>query len=292
MSITGILLSALILGGVGLLFGGLIAAAHRKLKVWEDPRIDGVSELLPGTNCGACGYAGCRAFAEGLVAEKTQPAGCTNMGADGIEDVARYLGVEAGEAVKRVARLLCMGGAGLATQSATYRGLSTCGAAAAVAGGGKGCTWGCLGLADCAVACDFDAIVMNESDLPVVDPVKCTACGDCVDACPKNLFEIYPLEWKLIVQCKSLIEGDEAEALCKVACTGCGKCVLDAAPGVIAIRDGLAVVDHDKNDQAGPEAIDRCPTGAIAWVTGSQFESESESKSGSREPVGSLNECR
>jgi len=276
-----ILAAVLILGGVGFAFGGLIALANRKLKVWEDPRIDGTVDLLPGTNCGACGFAGCRAFAEGLVEGKAQPAGCTNMGEDAIADVAAYLGVEAGEATKRVARLLCAGGSDVALQRGTYHGLSTCAAAAAVAGGGKGCTWGCLGLADCAVACTFDAIVMNAQGLPVVIPAKCTACGDCVEACPKDLFTIMPLDQKLIVQCKSLLEGDEAEALCKVACTACGRCVDDARPGVIAIRDGLAVVDYTKNADAGPEATLRCPTHAIQWIEYAQF-------APTREPAGSV----
>jgi Fe-S-cluster-containing hydrogenase component 2 len=152
-----------------------------------------------------------------------------------------------------------------------YRGLGTCKAAAAVAGGSKGCVWGCLGLADCEVACTFDAINMNEVGLPVVVPAKCTACGDCVEACPRDLFTIMPMEHRLLVQCKSLLEGEAADRLCRVACNGCGKCVLDAAPGVIAMQNGLAVVDYAKNDLAGPEATRRCPTGAIVWVEGAQF---------------------
>jgi len=161
MEFTTILSSVAILGGVGLAFGTLISLAHMKLKVWEDPRIDEVTDLLPGTNCGACGQAGCRAFAEALVAGKVQPATCTVMGPGDIAEVAEYLGVEAGEANKRVARLLCAGGRDVAIQQAEYRGLQTCKAAVAVAGGGKGCAWGCLGLADCEIACDFDAIYMN-----------------------------------------------------------------------------------------------------------------------------------
>ncbi len=129
--------SVAILGGVGLAFAGLIALAHRKFQVWEDPRIDAVAAMLPGANCGACGQAGCRAFAELLVAGGIQPAGCTVMGADEVADVATLLGVEAGEADKRVARLLCAGGSDVALQQADYRGLATCAAAAAVAGGGK-----------------------------------------------------------------------------------------------------------------------------------------------------------
>ncbi len=265
-----VLLSVAILGGVGLVFASLIAIANRRFWVWEDPRINAVVDMLPGNNCGACGKAGCRAFAEALIEGQTQPAICTVMGPDQVGDVAGYLGVDAGQANKRVARLLCAGGCDVAPQLAEYRGLQTCKAAAAVAGGGKGCSWGCLGLADCEVACDFDAIYMNDTDLPVVIPERCTACGDCVEACPKDLFTLMPIEQKLIVQCKNLLEGDEAEAVCQVACTGCGKCALDAAPGLIAMVNGLAVIDYSKNDLATPAATVRCPTGAIVWVEGAQ----------------------
>lgn len=276
MEFTTILSSVAILGGVGLAFGTLISLAHMKLKVWEDPRIDEVTDLLPGTNCGACGQAGCRAFAEALVAGRVQPATCTVMGPGDIAEVAEYLGVEAGEANKRVARLLCAGGSDVAIQQAEYRGLQTCKAAVAVAGGGKGCAWGCLGLADCEVACDFDAIYMNAVGLPVVIPEECTACGDCVEACPLDLFTLMPLEQKLIVQCKNLLEGEEAEAVCRVACNACGRCAADAAPGLIEMVNGLAVIDYSRNELATPDAIARCPTGAIVWVEGSQFADKPE----------------
>lgn len=266
-----VLASAAILGGVGLTFGTLIAIVHRRFWVYEDPRIDALVDLLPGTNCGACGQAGCRAFAEGLVGGSIQPAQCTVMGSDQIDTVAGYLGVDAGEAQRRVARLLCAGGCDVAPRHAEYRGLGTCAAAAAIAGGGKMCSWGCLGLGDCEVVCDFDAIYMSATELPVVIPERCTACGDCVEACPKDLFTLMPMEQHLIVQCRNLLEGDRADAVCRVACNGCKRCALDAAPGVIDIVNGLAVVNYDRNGSAGPEATVRCPTGAIVWIEGAQF---------------------
>lgn len=271
MDVIEILRSTAIVAGVGLVFGVLIAVAHLKLKVWEDPRIDAVTDLLPGTNCGACGQPGCRAFAEALIAGKIPPATCTVMGPDDVADVAGYLGVDAGEVEKRVARLLCAGGADVAVQQASYRGLQTCIAAAAVAGGGKGCAWGCLGLDDCKEACDLDAILMNDVGIPVVLPEKCTACGDCVEACPLDLFTIMPMDQKLIVQCKNLLAGDDAEDMCKVACNACAMCVADAAPGLIEMVNNLAVIDYDKNVLANPEAAGRCPTGAILWLEGQQF---------------------
>jgi len=229
--------SALILGGVGLFFGLLISLVNKRFRVWEDPRIGGVEEMLPNTNCGACGQPGCRAFAEALVSGREQPSGCTVMGAEDIEDVAGFLGVEAGAANKRVARLLCAGGKDEAHREADYSGFETCKAAAAVAGGGKGCTWGCLGLADCERVCDLDAIYMNEDELPVVIPERCTACNDCVETCPKDLFVLMPMDHKLIVQCRNLLHGDDAEDLCSVACNACSRCVADAAPGLIEMVD-------------------------------------------------------
>ncbi len=271
MTPVAILTSVAILGGVGLTFGTLIAVAHRRFWVWEDPRIDSVTDLLPGANCGACGFAGCRAFAEAAVGGDVVPAECTVISRMEVEVVAAMLGVDAGEANRRVARLLCAGGSNVAVHKAEYDGIESCAAAVAVGGGGKGCTWGCIGLADCAVSCTFDAIRMSEYELPLVDPDRCTACNDCVEACPLDLFELMPMDQMLIVQCKSLLDGDAATDLCSVACDACGRCAVDAAPGLIEMVNGLPVIDYAKNELADPAACARCPTDAIAWVEGAQF---------------------
>jgi electron transport complex protein RnfB len=265
------LLAILILGGVGLAFAVFIAMANRRLWVWEDPRIDVVASMLPNANCGACGLPGCRAFAEQAVEGRVAPSQCTVGSDDAHKAIAGFLGVDAGAAVRRVARLQCAGGSDLAAPQAEYRGLATCAAAAAVAGGGKACAWGCLGLADCERVCDFAAITMSDTGLPVVDAVKCTACGDCVEACPKGLFTLLPVDYHLLVQCKNLLGGDAVLEQCKVACTACGKCVQDAAPGLISVASGVAVIDYDFNPQADRHAVERCPTGAIVWLSGAQF---------------------
>ena len=266
-----ILDSALILGGVGLFFGFLIAMVNKKFWVWEDPRISEVEGLLPNTNCGACGTPGCRAFAEALIAGEQKPSGCTVMGPDDVADIANYLGVDAGAATKRVARLLCAGGKNESVRNSGYSGFDSCKAATSVASGWKACAWGCLGLADCEKSCLLDAIHMNENELPVVDPALCTACNDCVIACPLDLFVLMPMDQKLIVQCKNLLHGDSAVDLCRVACNACMKCVADSEPGVIEIRNNLAVIDYEKNSLTDPKAISRCETGAIVWVEGQQF---------------------
>ena len=269
--LTSVLVPAAILGSIGVVLGAAIAAVNRKFWVWEDPRIDQAEELLPGTDCGACGQPGCRAFAEALVDGAVDPADCTNMSADEIERVADELGLDAGEASDRVARLLCAGGSDVAIRKAPYEGAESCAAAVSVTGGGKGCPWGCVGLADCAVVCDFDAIRMNENDLPVVDPELCTACEDCVEACPLDLFTIMPTDQKLIVQCRSLLEGDSATMICSVACDGCARCARDAPDDLITMEDGLAVIDYERNELANPAIQESCPTGAIVWVEGEQF---------------------
>lgn len=272
MELTAIVVPAALLAGLGVALGAAIAAANRAFWVWEDPRIGEAEELLPGTDCGACGQPGCRAFAEALVGGAVEPAECTNMSEEERQAVADFLGVDAGEAVQRVARLLCAGGSDVAPRKADYEGIRSCAAAVAVTGGGKACPWGCVGLGDCAVACDYDAIRMSETDLPVVDPDLCTACEDCVDACPLDLFTIMPMSQKLIVQCRSLLEGEAATDLCAVACDACGRCAMDAKDDLIVMENGLPVVDYARNDLAGPEATARCPTGAIRWVEERQFE--------------------
>lgn len=265
-AMTSLLIAGAIMAGIGGVLATLLAIANTKLYVYEDPRIGQVESMLPGANCGACGSPGCRAFAERTVAGEAAPGKCTVSTPEGIAAIAALLGVDAGTEEKRVARLACAGGAHVAWMRARYEGLRTCRAANLVSGGGKGCAWGCLGLGDCAVVCQFNAITMDEHGLPVVDEDKCTACGDCVRICPRQLFSIHPVSHRLWVACKSLAEGEAAEAECEVACTGCGRCAADAPAGLIKIANNLAVVDYSKNHLANMDPIQRCPTGAIVWL--------------------------
>jgi Na+-translocating ferredoxin:NAD+ oxidoreductase RNF subunit RnfB len=277
-----------IMTGLGLFFAVILAVAYRFLKVDEDPRIESTEDLLPGSNCGACGQPGCHAFAKKLVQGEESPSRCTVAGSDVIDAVAELLDVDPGAQAKRVARLHCAGGKGQAYQIAEYQGLDGCSAAAVVSGGGKGCSWGCLGLADCQAACTFDAIEMTAGGLPSADPEKCTACGDCADSCPRDLFELVPLNQNLFVQCRSPLSGDLALGLCTVACDACGRCAADAAPGLIHIDDNLPVVDYSGGGPALPQATHRCPTGAIRWLTGAQFQDQSDSSGRSAIPHAQL----
>lgn len=249
--------------GVGL--AGMLAFANRKLYVFEDPRIEEVENLLPKSNCGACGQPGCRAFAEKVVVGDVVPAQCTVSSPDQRNNIADLLGVAAGDIEKRVARLACAGGRHVAFLRARYAGHDSCRAAAVVSGGGKECVWGCLGLADCAKVCTFDAIHMDLHGLPVVDADKCTSCNDCVEVCPKGLFSLEPVSRQLWVACKNQADGDTAEAACEVACTACGKCVADGSPKLMKLENNLATINYNRNDLAERRIVDRCPTGAIVW---------------------------
>lgn len=253
---------------LGGLLALMLAVASKKLYVFEDPHIQQVEELLPHSNCGACGTAGCHNFAEQVVQGQLEPARCTVNTPDQNKTIASLLGVDLGNVEKRTARLACAGGQHVAKMRAHYEGLSTCRAASVAGGGGKYCAWGCLGLGDCADVCDYDAIHMDIHGLPVVNSELCIACGDCVEVCPKNLFSLQVMSHQLWMACRNEADGDVAEAACEVACNACGRCAVDAAPGVVQMAHNLATVDYGKNNLANREAIERCPTGAIVWLAG------------------------
>ena len=185
------------MSGLTLALATLLILAHWKLYVREDVRIDVVETMLPSANCGACGYVGCRQFAEALIRQQAQPGKCTVSTAAQRDEIARFLGVDVGIVTQRTARLACAGGSNVARFRAEYHGLSSCRAAALVAGGTKSCPWGCLGLGDCERVCDFDAIYLDAQNLPVVVEELCIVCGDCVDVCPKDLFSLHPIEHRL-----------------------------------------------------------------------------------------------
>jgi Na+-translocating ferredoxin:NAD+ oxidoreductase RNF subunit RnfB len=253
--------------GLGAVLSGFLVLANKKLAVHEDPRIGNVEEMLPGSNCGACGQPGCRAFAEEVVTGREPLAQCTVSTPESLEEIAGFLGVGIGTADKKIARLACAGGTNVARQRVRYEGLKTCLAASIITGGGKGCVWGCLGHGDCADVCDFDAITMDDTGLPIVIEDKCTACGDCVDICPKDLFSLESIGNKLWVACKNEAAGDSALRECDVACTACGLCAADASAGLITMKKNLPAIDYERIASANTECIERCPTGAIVWLS-------------------------
>ena len=256
------LVPVLTMAVLGLLFSTGLVLAYKKLKVEEDPRIEAVNEALPQANCGACGFSGCRAFAEAVVQGKADSNGCPVGGNDVAAEVAEILGVSAGAILKRAARLLCRGTKEAAASRGLYMGITTC-AAAHIIGGNKQCSYGCLGYGDCVLSCQFDAMEMGGDGLPVVREENCTACGKCVDACPRNLIELLPVEQNILVYCRSFDGPKASRKFCKNACIACGICAR-ACPEQIYMDNNLAVIrNYKKIDPEKIPAIEKCPTNAI-----------------------------
>lgn len=257
-----LVISAVSMGGIGAALAGFLAFADKKLKVEEDPRIEAIGGILPNTNCGGCGYPGCRMLAEALAKGEAPPNACVAGGSDTAKKLAEFLGVDAGEQKRNIAVVLCKGGHKEAERRADYRGEKTC-TAAHLTGGDKSCTFGCLGYGECVDACKFNAMAMNDNGLPVVFWDKCVGCGACARACPRNIIEMHPEDHKLFVYCKSRDKGAHAKKVCGVSCIACGLCVKDCSvPGGIALKDNLAVVNYSAAPQ-NDESTKRCPTKCI-----------------------------
>lgn len=262
-----ILLALIILGVLGLLFGVIIYVVGQKFKVIEDPLIDEVAEMLPGANCGGCGYAGCRAFAETLVKTKSfEGLSCPVGGNALIADIAPLLGIEAVEKEPDIAVVRCNGTRENAKSKLNFDGAESCAFAHNLFSGESGCPHSCLGLGDCVVSCFFDAIFIDEkTGLPVVSEEKCVACGACVKACPRSIIELRPKGKKsrrIYVQCVNKEKGAVARKNCIVACIGCGKCVKICAYEAITMENNLAYIDPLKCKLCR-KCVAECPTGAI-----------------------------
>lgn len=244
----------------------------RKFSIEEDPRIEEVTAMLPGINCGACGYPGCHGFAEALVAAaKTGDIAdmtCSAGGISTMEGIGKFLGVKISAAKPTVAVLRCGGSLKMTEKRFNYEGIRECAFADALFSGERGCGYGCLGFGDCIQACRFDALHMDPgTGLPVVTPDKCVSCGACVKACPRHLFELRPLDEKkrsVWVNCRNRDKGSAAIKICKAACIGCGKCVKACPDDVQAITldNNLAYIDPDKCIPCG-KCVSVCPTHAI-----------------------------
>jgi len=256
--------SLVTMGGLGAFFAAALAVADNKLRVEEDPRIGMVNDVLPGANCGACGYAGCAAYAEAVATGGEVITRCPVGGQEVMDEIALIMGVDAGTAVRHVARLMCRGTASLARNKANYEGPDSCAVQDLVSGGSKACQWGCLGGGDCVDACDFGALEMGEDGLPTVYADLCTACAACVTACPRDLFELHPVDREFFVFCKNHDDPRIAKAVCDVACIGCGICARKSE-GAITMVDSLPVIDYETLDP-GIIPLEKCRTGAIGWL--------------------------
>lgn len=267
---TTIIWTIVILAGLGLILSLVLYLVAAKFKVEEDPRIDEVEKVMPGANCGGCGFAGCRAFADAAVkAPNLDKNYCPVGGNEVMKKVAAILGYEIVEKTPQVAVVRCNGTCENRPSTNVYDGVKSCKVKAALYSGDTGCPFGCLGCGDCVEACQFGAITMDPATgLPVVDETKCTACGACAKACPKHIIELRnkgPRGMRVFVSCVNKDKGAIARKACTAACIGCGKCAKVCAQGAITVEDNVAYIDFTKCKLC-KKCVAECPTGAIHTV--------------------------
>jgi Na+-translocating ferredoxin:NAD+ oxidoreductase RNF subunit RnfB len=255
---------------IGIVAAVILYFVAQKFKVIEDPRIDEVNEILPGANCGGCGFAGCRNFAESMVkAGNLEGFFCPVGGNATMAQAAAILGLQAVEKAPMVAVVRCNGSRTHAPVKYRFDGPATCFFAHQLFSGESGCPYGCLGLGDCVAACKFDAMYMDpDTGLPVVVEENCTACGACVTACPRSIIELRnkgPKGKRIFVSCVNKEKGAVARKNCAVACIGCGKCVKVCPYDAITLENNLAYIDYIKCKLCR-KCVPECPTDAILEI--------------------------
>jgi RnfABCDGE-type electron transport complex B subunit len=259
--------SIIVLGVIGLASAVILYFVAQKFKVEEDTRIDEVAELLPGANCGGCGYPGCRGFAEACVkADSLENMLCPVGGLPVMCKVSEFLGHAVCQATPKIAVVRCNGSCANRPRTNKFDGAKNCKIATQLYAGETNCSYGCLGFGDCVEACQFDAIKINtETGIPEVDEEKCTACGACVKACPKKVIELRNKGVKgrrVFVSCVNKDKGGVARKACSAACIGCGKCQKVCPFGAIKVENNLAYIDFELC-RSCRKCVNECPTGAI-----------------------------
>jgi len=255
--------TAIFLAGIGAVFGIGLAFAAKKFAVQIDPRVEQILDILPHAHCGACGYAGCQQYAEAVILNADIPPNlCSPGGVTTAKIIASITGKEMKEIEPKIARIFCQGGLSKSLRRFKYEGVEDCRAAILAGGGDKTCIYGCLGYGTCAKVCPFDAIIISDDYLPIVDPIKCTACGKCAQACPTKVIEILPLAKEVLVRCHSKDKGADTRKNCQIGCIACGICVKVCPYNAMEIENNLARINLDKCKVCGL-CVPKCPTKAI-----------------------------
>lgn len=260
--LNAILWPLIALGGLGLVLGLGLAIASKVFDVKSDPNVEKVRELLPGANCGGCGFPGCDGFARAVAEGKADASKCVAISKGNLAAVGAVLGVEVKEGERVVARVICRGDSENCVSKYKYLGISDCRAAAALAGGPSACPYGCVGLLTCGRVCPFDAIYLSDKGIATVDEEKCTGCGVCIAACPKHGITLMPKERSVYVTCRTTRKGKAVTEVCKAGCIACGLCTKKCPEGAIVLKDNLPVIDYEKCMGCGTCAA-VCPKGVI-----------------------------
>ena len=283
--ITTVVYAVVALAAIGAAAALILYFVAQKFKVYEDPRIDLVTDKLPGANCGGCGFAGCRALAEAVVKSESLEGKFCPVGGDGVmKQVAEVMGLKAEESDPMIAVVRCNGGKCNNVSKVEYDGLRDCSFANMNFSGEGGCANGCLGFGNCVSACKFDALEIDETTrLPKVNQDKCVACGACVKACPRKIIELRKKgknNRRVFVSCMNTEKGAEAKKNCTSACIGCGKCAKACPFEAITVTNNLAYIDFNKCKSCR-KCVAECPTGAIHAVNFPEKQAKSETNEGS-----------
>lgn len=265
--ITAILTALVILGLVGLVCAIVLVIASHFFAVVEDPRVEEASAILPGINCGGCGYAGCSEYAKAVVLSGVPPDLCKPGGPDTAHKLAAMVGASVSVSERKVAIVLCQGDDKVASRSSSYNGPADCLAADLAAGGGKTCRYGCLGLGNCSRACPVNAIEITPACLAAVHPELCIGCGKCVATCPRKLIKLIPESRTIHVLCSSRDKGPVVKKACSVGCIACTLCTKLVSNQGIHMNGALAVVDYGV-PLTNEAVIAKCPTHAIVKRSG------------------------
>lgn len=261
MNVTAILYAVGALGGIAVVFGLVLTFADKVFAVPVDERVSAVRAALPGANCGACGFAGCDAFAEAVVDGRAKVNGCTPGGQTSANAIAAIMGTEAGTVEPMVAKVICQGETGVSKERYEYEGMRSCRMASDMVGGPKKCPYACIGLGDCVEVCAFDALHI-ENGIAVVDEKKCTACGMCESVCPRHSIQLREKDANIIVKCQNRDSGRMARDECGKACIACKRCEKECKYDAIHVKDGFALIDNEKCTRCG-ECVKVCPMTCI-----------------------------
>ena len=257
-SIGAVGMAALVVGMVGLLVGILLGIAAKAFAVKVDERETSVRELLPGNNCGGCGFAGCDALAKAIAAGEAPVNACPVAGGEIHSQIGAIMGQSADAAEKKVAFVKCHGTCDRTARKYRYDGMPDCKKAAVIPGRGeKLCGYGCMGYGSCVAVCQFDAIHVVHG-VAVVDREKCVACGACVKECPNALIELVPVSAAQRVACSSKDKGKQVKEACATGCIGCMLCVKNCEAGAVTVENNLAHIDYEKCTHCG-KCAEKCP---------------------------------